>query len=189
MRTRGGSMSSILGTTANATLIHLNTLYQLQILYCARSDRDRTSRKYYQRRPWVPDKTSIPPQAGYISKSNSQEEQQSQVLGTLGERTILSDIIMPRIALGEAGADGIGDDCAEIAVPPAGHTILATTDPCPSPVAFVLGDHDYWHYGRMTVLINVSDLAAMGAKPIGILVSTVMPNDMLINDYQRFLDG
>jgi thiamine-monophosphate kinase len=41
----------------------------------------------------------------------------------------------------------------------------------------------------MVALINVSDLAAMGAKPIGLLVSTVMPETMPVNDYERFLDG
>lgn len=145
--------------------------------------------RYYQRRPWVPDKTSITLQECNVRKTAGHDEHPGKVLGSFGERTILSEIIMPRLALGKAGAEGIGDDCAEIAVPPAGHTILATIDPCPSPVVFELGDHDYWHYGRMTILINVSDLAAMGAKPIGILVSTVMPDDMLIKDYHRYLDG
>jgi len=41
----------------------------------------------------------------------------------------------------------------------------------------------------MTILINVSDLAAMGASPIGIVVSTVMPDDMHVRDYNRYLDG
>jgi thiamine-monophosphate kinase len=48
---------------------------------------------------------------------------------------------------------------------------------------------DLYHYGRLTVLINVSDLAAMGANPLGLLVSTVMPEEMPVADYERFLDG
>jgi thiamine-monophosphate kinase len=48
---------------------------------------------------------------------------------------------------------------------------------------------DYYHYGRFTVLINMSDLAAMGASPIGIVISTVMEEDMSVADYARFLDG
>jgi thiamine-monophosphate kinase len=52
-----------------------------------------------------------------------------------------------------------------------------------------LGDPDFYHFGRLTVLINVSDLAAMGATPVAILVSTIMPEDMTVSDYRRFLDG
>jgi thiamine-monophosphate kinase len=39
------------------------------------------------------------------------------------------------------------------------------------------------------MLINVSDLAAMGAQPVGLLVSTVMPESMAVQEYERFLDG
>jgi thiamine-monophosphate kinase len=35
----------------------------------------------------------------------------------------------------------------------------------------------------------MSDLAAMGADPIGMVVSTVMTEDMSVADYTRFLDG
>jgi thiamine-monophosphate kinase len=41
----------------------------------------------------------------------------------------------------------------------------------------------------MTLVINLSDLASMGAEPAGILISTVMPNDMSADDYRRFWDG
>jgi thiamine-monophosphate kinase len=110
-------------------------------------------------------------------------------LGSLGERAILEDIVIPRLSLSTWGVAGIGDDCAEIPVPPQDCTMLVTTDPCPRPLVFELADRDYWHYGNMTILINVSDLAAMGADPSGIVISTVMPNDMPVCDYIRYLDG
>jgi thiamine-monophosphate kinase len=112
-----------------------------------------------------------------------------RTLDELGERSILHNLIAPRLSTSKSGLHGIGDDCAELESPPAGHKLLVTTDPCPTPIVFEIADKDYWHYGRMTVLINVSDLAAMGARPNGIVVSTVMPSDMLVADYQRFLDG
>ena len=113
----------------------------------------------------------------------------SEKLGALGEQTILTDLILTRLAASKGGVGDIGDDCAEIQLPPAGHVLLATTDPCPTPLVFEIEDNDFSHYGRMTMLVNVSDLAAMGGKPIGILVSTVMPNNMTVKDYRRFLDG
>jgi thiamine-monophosphate kinase len=66
---------------------------------------------------------------------------------------------------------------------------VVTIDPCPRPVIFDLEEPDYWHFGWLTMLINVSDLAAMGATPLGILISTIMPPDMRVCDYERFLDG
>lgn len=111
------------------------------------------------------------------------------ILSALGERRILTNVIIPRLALQKVGADAIGDDCAEFPTPPLGHSLLVTTDPCPLPIAFDLGDRDYWHYGWFTILINVSDLAAMGATPSGIVVSAVMPEDMQVADFRRYLDG
>ncbi|MFI7028436.1 thiamine-phosphate kinase [Microbispora rosea] len=110
-------------------------------------------------------------------------------LGQLGERNILEELIIPRFSTFRSDSTGIGDDCAEIGAPPDGHTLVMTTDPCPTPLVFDIADRDYWHFGWMTMLINLSDLAAMGARPSGIVVSTVMPNEMLVTDYQRFLDG
>jgi thiamine-monophosphate kinase len=110
-------------------------------------------------------------------------------LGDLGEDAILSDIILPRLSLTDAGVGDIGDDCTEIRRPGDGTVILATTDPCPMPLVFELEDPDFAHYGRMTMVVNVSDIAAMGGAPIGILISTVMPNSMTVHDYQRFLHG
>jgi thiamine-monophosphate kinase len=110
-------------------------------------------------------------------------------LGSLGERTILENIVIPRLSRSAWGVAGIGDDCAEIPAPPRDRMMLVTTDPCPNPLVFELADRDYWHYGNMTILINVSDLAAMGADPSGIVISTVMPNDMPVREYVRYLDG
>jgi len=68
--------------------------------------------------------------------------------------------------------------------------LVVSTDPCPEPVINVFDSTNrYYHYGRMSVLINYSDLAADGAVPIGILLSTVMENAMPVEDYKQFLMG
>lgn len=114
-----------------------------------------------------------------------------QRLGDLGEQGILSSIVFPSIARSSAGAEGLGDDCAIVEVPVAraGGSLVATIDPCPQPLVFEFFDRDYWHFGWMTLVINLSDLASMGAEPAGILISTVMPNEMPTEDYRRFWDG
>jgi thiamine-monophosphate kinase len=143
------------------------------------------------RRPQLSDNVSAAMRALHVSEANEEREPYPDdlKLGTLGERIILSEILLPMLATSKAGVGSIGDDCAELPVPPSGNAVLVTTDPCPSPIVFELEDRDYWHYGRMTILINVSDLAASGATPMGIVVSTVMPNDMFLRDYRRYLAG
>ncbi len=43
--------------------------------------------------------------------------------------------------------------------------------------------------GKKAVTVNVSDLAAMGADPIGIIVSLGLPKNMLLDDFDRLIDG
>lgn len=106
------------------------------------------------------------------------------MLADYGERRILDALVLPRFRI-------MSDDCAVMPAAPSGHETVMTIDPCPTPVVCLLDGEeiDYWHYGWMTVLINVSDLAAMGAEPAGILISAVMPAEMTVRDYSRFLDG
>ena len=47
----------------------------------------------------------------------------------------------------------------------------------------------YNQIGKKVVTVNVSDLAAMGAKPIGIIVSMGLPRDMLLDEFEEMLDG
>lgn len=104
-------------------------------------------------------------------------------LKSLGERQIIDNIIMkifPNIVQQN-------DDCATIQLDCG--TLQLSTDPSPEPIAFCLGYVDYYHYGWLTAVVNLSDLAAMGATPVGLLVSTVMNENMKISDYERFLTG
>lgn len=69
-------------------------------------------------------------------------------------------------------------------------SISLSTDPCPEPiVAYFDKENRYYHYGFLSVVINYSDLAASGSDPIGILLSIVMPNQMMDFEFQNFLNG
>ena len=90
---------------------------------------------------------------------------------------------------------GIGDDCA-ILKPPPGHELLVTTD-------FSLeGRHfrrssgkNAWHspasIGHRTLARGLSDLAAMGAKPLAAFLSLALPKSAARNTHwlDGFLDG
>lgn len=43
--------------------------------------------------------------------------------------------------------------------------------------------------GKKLVTVNASDLAAMGAKPIGIIISMGLPRDMLLDEFEEMLEG
>ncbi|WP_250499964.1 thiamine-phosphate kinase [Caballeronia sp. GAWG1-5s-s] len=68
---------------------------------------------------------------------------------------------------------GIGDDCALIA-PPAGHQLAISTD------MLVAGRHffpdvDPYALGHKALAVNLSDLAAMGAKPHAFTLALALP--------------
>ncbi|MFG1643767.1 thiamine-monophosphate kinase [Amycolatopsis sp. NPDC049252] len=110
-------------------------------------------------------------------------------LADVGEAAIIQQLITPRFQTQSVLGPMIGDDAAILRVENKDSFVVATTDPCPRPVAFDLGMTDYWIYGWLTMLINLSDLGAMGARPTGMLISTVMPPSMMVRDYERFLEG
>jgi thiamine-monophosphate kinase len=83
---------------------------------------------------------------------------------------------------------GIGDDAA-IFKPTPGHELVFTTD------MLVEGRHfDFklitpWQLGAKTMAVNISDCAAMGAKPTVAVVSLGVPKDYPVADLESFYDG
>ncbi len=108
-------------------------------------------------------------------------------LDELGERAIIRDLLRPRYG----GSNwNFGSDCAATRVSANdGQWLVATTDPCPVPAAQHLGFDDYYYWGWLLGTINLSDIAAAGAKPIGLLSSLILPGAMKVSDFSRLLDG
>src|SRR5579859_163251 len=83
---------------------------------------------------------------------------------------------------------GVGDDAA-ILKPTPGHELVFTTD------MLVEGRHfDFefitpWQLGAKAMAVNVSDCAAMGAKPTAAVVSLGVPPDYRLKDLEAFYDG
>lgn len=69
---------------------------------------------------------------------------------------------------------GPGDDCALIAPAP-GMELAITTDMLVSGTHF-LADTDPWQLGWKTLAVNLSDLAAMGARPRWVLLAGSLPD-------------
>jgi thiamine-monophosphate kinase len=81
------------------------------------------------------------------------------------------------------GALGLGDDAAVLR-PPRGHELVLTTDVIVGGVHFFFDDPPS-AVARKALRVNLSDLAAKGAKPAGFLLSLALPADIT----PEWLDG
>jgi thiamine-monophosphate kinase len=88
------------------------------------------------------------------------------------EESIIQGYLAP-LAAGHPGALGLKDDCAVIA-PSAGCEFVLKTDAIAEGVHF-LADDRAADIGWKALAVNVSDLAAKGARPVGYLMSLAFP--------------
>jgi thiamine-monophosphate kinase len=91
-------------------------------------------------------------------------------LADVGEKALLSDFLLP-LCEAACGNYGLGDDAGILKVPDASD-IVVTTDRVPSdllPRQF--GLMSPVEYGSYLIRVNVSDLAAMGASPLGMVIT------------------
>ncbi len=72
-------------------------------------------------------------------------------------------------------AVGIGDDAAVIDIP-AGHQLIATTDTIVDGVDFLADQQSLADVGYKALAVNLSDIAAMGAKATSALVTLSLPS-------------
>jgi len=83
---------------------------------------------------------------------------------------------------------GIGDDCAVVAQD--GHQVwLLTMDTLIEGVHFDRSFHPPEKLGRKAVSVNVSDIGAMGGKPVFILLSVGMPQGFDESWFRAFAQG
>ena len=84
---------------------------------------------------------------------------------------------------------GIGDDCAVLR-PPLGHEVLVTTDFTLEGRHFRRDTHSPESAGHRTLARGLSDLAAMGAKPLAAFLSLALPGEVVRTAKGRkWLDG
>ena len=80
---------------------------------------------------------------------------------------------LANLASSDAVRLGPGDDAAVVDAGPDG--VVVTTDALVDGVHFVLADCGPEAAARKAVGVNLSDLAAMGAQPVGMVVAAVLP--------------
>jgi thiamine-monophosphate kinase len=91
---------------------------------------------------------------------------------SLGEFELIAQLLRP-LALGCPGALELTDDAALVDVPP-GRQLVVAKDAMVEGVHFLEGDPPA-SVGRKLLRVNLSDLAAMGAEPLGYLTAIARP--------------
>jgi thiamine-monophosphate kinase len=122
------------------------------------------------------------PYAPHPRKPGKAVRQPGKALGELS----LIERIRARASSSPAVRLGIGDDCA-ILKPPPGHELLVTTDFSLEGRHFRRDWHSATSAGHRTLARGLSDLAAMGAKPLAAFLSLALPKSAARNT--RWLDG
>ncbi len=110
-------------------------------------------------------------------------------LSELGEVKLLRDVIFPIVKKPNFLPNALGDDCVDFTKNVLKNRIVWTMDPTPTPVSWLIDKPDYFTYGWYSVLINLSDIASMGADPFGILLSVIAPEDMEVSTFKQFFRG
>ena len=85
------------------------------------------------------------------------------------------------------GAFGLNDDCA-VVTPPLGHDLVLKADAIVGGVHFFVNDPAD-DVARKALRVNLSDLAAKGAKPIGFLLSLALPKEAGLAWVSAFAKG
>jgi thiamine-monophosphate kinase len=107
-------------------------------------------------------------------------------LNEIGERRLVARV---RRAFAAPGADvliGIGDDAALVRGP---RDLLLTTDILVEDEDFRRASHPPRLLGRKALNVNLSDIAAMGGRPLHALLGLGLPGDLEESWLGEFLDG
>jgi thiamine-monophosphate kinase len=83
---------------------------------------------------------------------------------------------------------GIGDDCAVLSSTP-GRVLLFTADMLVQDIHFMISKIPFYQLGRKAVAVNLSDIAAMGGRPLVSLISLAIPAETEVDAIQELYRG
>ncbi|MBQ2374437.1 MAG: thiamine-phosphate kinase [Alistipes sp.] len=84
--------------------------------------------------------------------------------------------------------EAIGDDCTVLPIG-GGEVLVMTTDMLQEDVHFLRSATSARELGRKSLAVNLSDVAAMGVKPVATLLSIALPQDLTDEWAKEFLEG
>ena len=106
----------------------------------------------------------------------------------LPEKSLIQGIRRAVRSGGKSIQVGIGDDCAVLS-PPRGHEILLTTDFTLEGIHFRREWHPPEVVGHRCLTRGLSDIAAMGGKPLAVFLSLALPGRLPQKWVDRFIRG
>ena len=109
-------------------------------------------------------------------------------LSALGEFGLINRIAPLFSHLIPNGVEGIGDDCAIIPISET-ESLVVTTDLLVEDIHFLRHSMPAIDLGWKSLAVNLSDIAAMGAKPIGSFLSIGLPADVTVEWTDAFFEG
>ena len=121
-----------------------------------------------------------------VSSTANPTSASSQTIASIGENESLRRTIA-RLNKGDFELVGPGDDAAVIRAESG--SFVVTTDTLVEGHDFRLDWSTWFDLGWKAVASNISDVAAMGAKPTVLVVALVCPATTLVTDLESFADG
>jgi thiamine-monophosphate kinase len=97
--------------------------------------------------------------------------------------------ILARIRALLPGGAALTDDCGALPSANPGETLLVTTDVMEEGTHFRRDWHPPRLLGRKVLAVNLSDLDASGAKPLGVTLTLALPPDLAPEWLEGFLEG
>lgn len=104
-----------------------------------------------------------------------------------GEFDFIGDIREMFARLPKNGFEGIGDDCAVL--PIGDEALVFTSDMLNEGIHFLADKSTAFQIGYKSLMVNISDVAAMGAKPVATLLSLALPEGMFGEWSKEFMSG
>lgn len=83
--------------------------------------------------------------------------------------------------------EGIGDDCAVL--PIGDEALVFTSDMLNEGIHFLADKSTAYQIGYKSLMVNISDVAAMGAKPVATLLSLALPQERFGDWSAEFMKG
>ena len=104
-----------------------------------------------------------------------------------GEFDFINDIREMFAKIPKNGFEGIGDDCAVL--PMGDEALVFTSDMLNEGVHFLADKSTAYQIGYKSLMVNISDVAAMGATPVATLLSLALPEERFGEWATEFMKG